>query len=207
METKGNISALFDGKPFEPSSIDNPATGDQFDSIPPGWYPVQIDDVEVGLTSSGTGNKVSITMTVLESPNKHAGRKLFDILNIINPCITTQDIARRRFSALGLACDIPLIDDTNQILGKKVLARCKAEEKDGYKNNPILGYKHINEYHSVIGASEAQSSPKTPSEPIQQSNVQQSAQTTQEVPEEAQAPQNQNQENIEASASDMPWMR
>lgn len=136
----GDISDIFGGT-FDASSVE--ITGGAFDPLPAGWYPVMIDNAEVKVNKAGNGKYLKLKMTVIGE--NYTGRKLFPMLNVIHPNPETVRIAKERLAELSLACDIPQIDESAQLIGKSVMARVKIRPAKGdYEaDNEITGYKAL----------------------------------------------------------------
>ncbi len=118
-----NLAAIF-GAGFDIDSVE--PQGD-FDTIPPGKYPVVIDKAEVKQTKKGDGSYVKFTMTVLDGPYRN--RKLWPMINIANPEPTCVKIGLGQLSALGRATGITYVSDENQFLGKTCIAHVKVKEE------------------------------------------------------------------------------
>ena len=69
-----NLGTTFDASSVEPTV--------SFEVLPPGKYLVQIVNSEMRPTKDGLGRYLHIELDVLDGP--HAGRKLFDRLNLVN---------------------------------------------------------------------------------------------------------------------------
>src|SRR5574340_423845 len=98
------------GLNFDASTV-NP--NQAFDPIPPGWYNVQISESEMKPTNDGSGAYLALTMTVLDGP--HAGRKLFDRLNLQNKNSVTVEIAYKNLSAICHAVGVIRVQDSAQL--------------------------------------------------------------------------------------------
>ena len=64
----------FDARDVDPQS--------NFDPIPAGWYKAMITESELKQTRNGQGNYLQLTLQVLDG--QHAGRHLWDRLNLMN---------------------------------------------------------------------------------------------------------------------------
>lgn len=116
------------------------APQESFDPIPAGTYNVIIEDTEMRDTRSGTGQYLLITMSVLDGP--HAGRKLWDRLNLINPNPTAVEIANRQLSAICHAVGRPQIADSVDLHNKPLAVKVKISQREGYDpSNEVSGYK------------------------------------------------------------------
>lgn len=103
---------------------------DDFIPVPPGNYTCQIAGAEIKETKSRTGHGLTFSLTVLDGP--HAGRKVFDFINIANPSQVCQKMGRSVFAALSKACGI--VKQRNEsfpvaeLNGKVVVAHVKVKD-------------------------------------------------------------------------------
>jgi hypothetical protein len=89
------------GETFDASTVE---PNKPFEPLPPGRYVVQIVNSEMRPTKDGMGQYLWLELDVLEGA--HAGRKLFDRLNLVNK--QPDDGRDRAADALGnLPCDRP----------------------------------------------------------------------------------------------------
>ena len=117
-----DLATIFGGNPFDPSTVE-PQT--DFQVIPPGKYPVLIEEAEVKQTKAGTGHYIKLTMSVLDGPYKN--RKLWDQINVQNPSAQCVEIGLRTLSALGRAIGTGPITDTAQLVNQVVIAHVKVK--------------------------------------------------------------------------------
>ena len=92
----------FDSAQIEPQSFDN---------LPAGDYTVMISDmVQKAVKAPKVGSYLELTMEVVDGP--HAGRKMWDRLNLDNPNETAKRIALETLSSIARAVGIfgPLND-------------------------------------------------------------------------------------------------
>jgi hypothetical protein len=116
-----------------------PNTG--FDPMPPGWYSVQIDGAEVKGTKAG-GAMLEVAMTVV-GPT-HAGRKVWDRINIKNANPKAEEFAARQLASLQLACGLVRLADSTMLLGKIIDAKMKVSKEpnqNGDYQNEVSGYR------------------------------------------------------------------
>lgn len=124
-----------------------------FDVIPPGDYPIEIEKSEmkptkkVDANGSPVGHYLELTCKILALPGNATGmvgqtavgRKVWDRLNIDNPSQVAVEIALRSLAALGQALGLANITDTQQVVGGKCIACIKAKDD----NNEIRTYKPL----------------------------------------------------------------
>ena len=136
----GNISQIYG----EAIDIDpaNAATGD-YELMPAGWYPASIDKAEVRDTKAGTGKYIWLELSVIG--DNYAGRKLFTNITMQNPNQKAVEIGMRQFSALGLACGLDVVNDSDEFLGKDIQVRVKVGKARGeYESqNEISAFKPL----------------------------------------------------------------
>jgi hypothetical protein len=135
----GNISEIYGNEGFDTSSVE-PSNGD-FQPIPAGWYACEIETAELKTTKAGTGQYLCVGQTIVDE--KFSGRKLFTNINLNNPNQTSEEIGMRLFASLGLACGLPSISDSDQLLGNVVEARVKITPAKGeYEaGNDVTAYR------------------------------------------------------------------
>lgn len=117
-----------------------------FDPIPAGWYHARIIESEAKPTKSGDGGYIELTLEIIDGA--HAGRKVFDRLNLWNANPTAVEIAQRRLSAYCWGAGVMLIQDTQQLHGFPLNIKVSIrEDKTGQyePSNEVKLVKHINE--------------------------------------------------------------
>ena len=114
-----DLSDIFNGVPFDPSSVKPQFT--------PGKYPVLIKTAEVRQTKAGTGHYIYLDMEILDGDGK--GRHLFDQINIQNPSTQCVEIGLRTLSALARAIGLQTVTDTTQLLNQVVVAHVKVKDE------------------------------------------------------------------------------
>ncbi len=138
----GNISNIYGGAAFDPNSVE-PATG--FDPLPAGWYQVEIENAEIKETKAKTGKFLHLELCVVGE--NYNGRKLFPNINLMNPNAKAVEIGMRELAAVGQACGLNAIADTNDLLGKMIEARVKVVSADksgnGEPDNVVTAYRPI----------------------------------------------------------------
>ena len=135
----GNIADLY-GSAVDTNQPDA-ATG--FTPIPAGWYTVQVDSAEIRETRAKTGKFLHLELSIVG--DKFAGRKLFPNINLINPNQTAMEIGQRELAAIGQACGIASLSDTDELLGSVIQARVKIKPAEGdyAEDNDVTAYKAV----------------------------------------------------------------
>jgi hypothetical protein len=141
------------GQGFDTHSVEPQA---DFDVLPPGKYPVLIEQAEVKPTKAGTGHYLELQMVVLDGPAKN--RKLWDRINIQNPSTPCTEIGLRQLAALGQALGIQAITDSSQLLNKSCVASVKVKNDQ----NEIRTYKAFEDAQSV----QPPTAPQQPAPPV-----------------------------------------
>jgi len=115
---------------FRPSEVT-----DTSELLPDGEYVMQVTKSSIKDTKAGTGKYISFVFTVLE-PEEHAGRMVFNNMNIINPNPVAVKIAQEELKALTEACGIEELEDTAELHAIPFRAQVITEEgKNGYKDS------------------------------------------------------------------------
>lgn len=122
-----------------------PDTG-RGDPVPAGWYIVTVTGSEIKPTSSGTGARLAIDVTIQE-PEKWRGRKVFTGFNIKNDNPVAQDIAFKQLSALAHAVGVLQVEDSQQLHGIPLKVRIKETPANGQyeAGNDITAYRNMAE--------------------------------------------------------------
>jgi hypothetical protein len=127
------------GGAFDPGAHEPAA---DFEPIPAGWYPVEIEKAEIKDTKAGDGKYLKIEHTVVG--DKFANRKIWKQINLVNKSEKAVEIGLRELAALGIACGLSAITDTSELLGKQVLAKVEIKKDEGREpDNQIRTYKPL----------------------------------------------------------------
>lgn len=123
---------------------DQHSTEPVFEAIPPGPYNLQITNSDVKPTKDGKGKYIWVELTVLDGA--HAGKKIFDRLNLWNANPTAVRIAEVAFNRLCLACGKRQVTDTNELHGIPFVADVAVDEASGgYSAQNRIEKYHIDE--------------------------------------------------------------
>lgn len=144
------LGAVFDATQVQPQEA--------FSIIPGGKYKAHIIASEIRATNNGAGQYLWFEMEILDG--EHAGRKLWDRLNLWNDNATAVDIAQRTLSAMCHATGQLHVEDSEALHFKPMLVTVRVRPagpgKDGKQydaSNEIRGYEAVN------GAAPAQAAP------------------------------------------------
>jgi len=99
------------------------------DPVPAGWYKVVIAESEETPTKAQTGSYLELRMEIIEGD--HAGRKLFDRLNLNNPNQTAVEIAQRTLSSICRAVGVNAPRDSSDLHDKPLMAKVKVKPASG----------------------------------------------------------------------------
>lgn len=128
----------------------NPITENEakttYDTLPEGWYTVQIVGEDTKQTGKG-GTRLIYAMEVI-APQKYEGKKVWDSHNVICPGSSkAEQIARENLASCAKACGISNLTDSSQLGGKVLQVRVVITKDDGYEaKNEVKGYKKAEGY-------------------------------------------------------------
>ena len=118
---------------------------EDFSPLPPGDYPVIVEDSEFRDTKAGDGKYLFLQLSVIDGHGKN--RKLFDRLNLDNPNAQAVEISKKQLASLCRAAGKQKITDSGELHDIPVVARVEIRKgSNGYEDsNDIKGYK---KYHA-----------------------------------------------------------
>ena len=126
------------GGDFDASSVPVPS----YDPIPPGWYAVEIDRAEVKDTKAKTGKYLKLELVILDEA--HEGRHVFTQINLSNPNQQAVEIGQRELAALAMACGVPALRDSAELLQKQIGVKVKIKTEAGREpDNVVSGYRPL----------------------------------------------------------------
>ena len=99
-----SFGQTFDASAVEPSN---------YDVLPPGKYLAQIIASEMRATKDGNGQYLYLELDILDS--QHAGRKLFDRLNLVNANPDAVQMAQRTLSSICRAVGKWQVSNSEQL--------------------------------------------------------------------------------------------
>jgi len=145
------------GTTFDASAVDPTST---YDVLPPGKYTVQIVNSEMRPTSNGLGQYLWLELDVLDG--EHAGRKLFDRLNLVNANTQTVEIAQRTLSAICHATGKMQVTDSEQLHLIPLQADVTVQPpKNGYGESNKIRYRPLDQTPATPKAA----APQRPQQP------------------------------------------
>lgn len=130
-----NLSDLkFNATEIQPTS---------FDVIPAGEYRACIVDSMVQATKTGTGKFLNLEISILSGP--HAGRKVFDRLNIWNPSPKAVEIAKATLSAICRAVGVLTPKDSQELHNRPLIIKLGVRNDPQFgDSNEVKAYKRAN---------------------------------------------------------------
>lgn len=113
------------------------------DPIPAGWYKAVISESIEKPTKAQTGSYLQLTLEVIEGD--HAGRKVFERLNLKNPNAQAVEIAQRSLSGICRAIGVITPRHSQDLHDKPMMIKVKVTpERDGYgAGNEIAEYAEV----------------------------------------------------------------
>ncbi|CAD5235808.1 putative single-stranded DNA-binding protein [Klebsiella phage vB_KppS-Pokey] len=126
----------------------------QIDTVPDGWYPVQIVNSEIKPTKTLGGARLNLQFKVLQGD--FAGRVIFGGYNVQNSNPVAVSIAMEELAELSRAVKVPVWNDTEQLHGIPFNLKVKVVKQEGYddKAEPKQ-YKAIEDMAGVRYATKA----------------------------------------------------
>ena len=121
-----------------------PATS--YEPLPADWYKVVITDTEEKPTKAQTGSYLQLTIEVIEG--NHAGRKVFDRLNLKNPNSVAVEIAQRSLSSICRSIGVNNPKDSMELRDKPLMVKLAVKPADGQYG----ASNDIKEYAAAGGA-------------------------------------------------------
>lgn len=94
---------------------DLPADND-FTPMPAGKYIGAIIASEIKTTNAGDGRYLSLTIEIIDG--EHAGRRVWDILNLWNPSEKAVEIASRTLGSIYRSLGLPKVTDSSELHGQ-----------------------------------------------------------------------------------------
>lgn len=108
-----------------PQAFNAEEIDDDFDVIPKNNYTVEIVSSEMKVTKAGTGKYLSLQLKVIKGDFK--GKVLFDLLNLVNPNETAEEIAKRTLKRICDAVGKKRITDSKVLHDIPMIAKVDIE--------------------------------------------------------------------------------
>ena len=131
----------FLGQEFDVNSL--PQSESNFDTLPAGWYDVNITGAELKATKDGTGSYINVKYAV--TGPTHQGRVVFGMLNLKNKNPKAEEIGRQQLGELMRACGLARVTDSDQLIGGRCSIKLAIRAADGQyeAQNEVKGWKSI----------------------------------------------------------------
>ena len=107
-----------------------------FQPIPDGWYRAEVKKAELKATKDGKGQYINVQHGVL-GPS-HAGRIVFDIINVRNASAEAERIGLAQLKRLKLAIGLPSLTDTDQLVGRNLEIDVKTQKSEEYGDKNVV---------------------------------------------------------------------
>lgn len=114
-----------------------------FTLIPPGKYPVEIEEASVKRTKSENGHYIKLLFRVIDGEYK--GTPLYENLNIDNPNNQTVEIAKRVLTAIMKAIGLNRVSDSAELVGGKLIAHVRVKNEQ----NQIRTFSSLSDFTPV----------------------------------------------------------
>lgn len=126
--------------------------------LPDGHYYLEVEKMELKQTANGQGTGANAQFDCLGEAETGAmqGRKVFNWFNLQHSNDTAQKIGQAEFASLCKAVGVMTPRDTDELIGKRFIAKIGIDKKDNTKNV-------IKKYLAIEGEQPSQqSAPSTP---------------------------------------------
>ena len=126
-----------------------------FQPIPAGKYSVYIEEISINETRAGTGQYLRIKLRVADG-QPYANRIIWTYINFQNTNPTAERIGQQKLNQLLLSCGLHVIQDTDELLNRVVLAQVVVREaSNGYEASNDVKAFYKNEVRAPSVASNA----------------------------------------------------
>lgn len=126
-----------------------------FQPIPAGKYSVYIEDISINETRAGTGQYLRIKLRVADG-QPYANRIIWTYINFQNTNPVAERIGQQKLNQLLLSCGLHVIQDTDELLNRVVLAQVIVREaSNGYEASNDVKAFYKNEVRAPSGVSNA----------------------------------------------------
>lgn len=126
-----------------------------FQPIPAGKYQVSIEEITINETRAGTGQYLRLKLRVAEG-QPYSNRIVWTYINFQNTNPVAERIGQQKLNQLLLSCGLHVIQDTDELLNRVVLAQVIVREaSNGYEASNDVKAFYKNEVRAPSGASNA----------------------------------------------------
>jgi hypothetical protein len=117
---------------FDPSAV--PEDEKSFDPVPAGDYLLQAVEADVVPTKTNSGTRLTLTLEIMEGD--HAGRKIWEGINIANQSEEAQRIGQRQLADLCLSAGLTSVSNSDDLIGRPFRARVGIQQDKGGQYAP-----------------------------------------------------------------------
>ena len=126
-----------------------------FSPIPAGKYQVSIEEITINETRAGTGQYLRLKLRVADG-QPYANRIVWTYINFQNTNPVAERIGQQKLNQLLLSCGLHVIQDTDELLNRAVLAQVVVREaSNGYEASNDVKAFYKNEVRAPSGVSNA----------------------------------------------------
>ena len=126
-----------------------------FSPIPAGKYQVSIEEITINETRAGTGQYLRLKLRVADG-QPYANRIVWTYINFQNTNPVAERIGQQKLNQLLLSCGLHVIQDTDELLNRVVLAQVVVREaSNGYEASNDVKAFYKNEVRAPSGVSNA----------------------------------------------------
>lgn len=126
-----------------------------FSPIPAGKYQVSIEEITINETRAGTGQYLRLKLRVADG-QPYANRIIWTYINFQNTNPVAERIGQQKLNQLLLSCGLHVIQDTDELLNRVVLAQVVVREaSNGYEASNDVKAFYKNEVRAPSGVSNA----------------------------------------------------
>ena len=126
-----------------------------FQPIPAGKYSVYIEEITINETRAGTGQYLRLKLRVAEG-QPYSNRIVWTYINFQNTNPVAERIGQQKLNQLLLSCGLHVIQDTDELLNRVVLAQVVVREaSNGYEASNDVKAFYKNEVRAPSGVSNA----------------------------------------------------
>lgn len=126
---------------FDVNSL--PASEQNFEVVPEGWYTALIHSAEIRATKDGNGKYIKMRYDI--TGPTHSGRVVFGNLNIRNPSAEAERIGRQQLGDIMRAAGLATLDDTDQLASVSLQIKVGIRPASGGYDaqNTVKGWKPV----------------------------------------------------------------
>ena len=114
-------------------NVQNAPQDSAYGPVPAGDYVATIEKAEIKNTKAGTGSYLNLQLKLQN------GRVVFGTITLRNQSKAAEDIGKVQMGQLQVAAGIPLLTDTDQLIGSSVLVHITIRQQAGYEDSNNVG--------------------------------------------------------------------